>query len=152
MEDIVREEAPCFAALGRLQDRIGWNRFLEGMVSKEIALIQRNHTAVTGSHLSIKRWMSGLITRLLKIPHGQWLYCNVVVHDLESGVIATKKKEEIQQEIELQQELGDEGLLEEDKWLAEVNLECMASTLGVRQEYWLLVIRTSRKDYQLREQ
>jgi hypothetical protein len=41
-------------------------------------------------------------------------------------------------EIEKQQELGEEGLLEEEKYLLEVNLEDLETTNGERQEYWLL--------------
>jgi hypothetical protein len=87
----------------------------------------------------------------MEITHGQWLYRNYVVHDLVSGTIATAKKEELLLEIECQQDLGDAGLLEEDKYLAKVNLEEMASSLGERQHYfWLLVIQTARKHYALR--
>jgi hypothetical protein len=102
--------------------------------------------------MSLKKWCSGLITRLLEITHGQWLYRNYVVHDLMSGTIATAKKEELLLEIERQRELGDAGLLEEDNYLAEVNLEEMASSSGERQHYWLLAIQTARKHYELRAQ
>jgi hypothetical protein len=33
-----------------------------------------------------------------------------------------------------------EGLIEEDQYLAEVNLEDLESTTGKRQEYWLVAI------------
>jgi hypothetical protein len=55
-----------------------------------------------------------------------------VVHDPVSGTIVTAKKEEeeLLLEIERQCKLGDNGLLEEDKYLAEVNLEEMESSSG----------------------
>jgi hypothetical protein len=68
------------------------------------------------------------------------------------GTIATARKEELLREIERQQELGDKGLLEEDKYLAEVNLEGLETTLGERQHYWLLAIKTAQKAKILREQ
>ena len=55
-------------------------------------------------------------------------------------------------EIERQRELGDARLLEEDKYLAEVNLEEMATSLGERQHYWLLAIQTARNHYTLKTQ
>jgi hypothetical protein len=55
-------------------------------------------------------------------------------------------------EIERQRELGGAGLLEEDKYLAEVNLEEMATSSGERQHYWLLAIQTARNHYALRAQ
>ena len=55
-------------------------------------------------------------------------------------------------EIERQRELGDAGLLEEDKYLAKVNLEEMATSSGERQHYWLLAIQTARNHYTLKAQ
>ena len=60
------------------------------------------------------------------------------MHDPVSGTIAIAKKEELLLEIKHQRDLGNAGLLEEDKYLAKVNLEEMATSLGERQHYWLL--------------
>jgi hypothetical protein len=38
-----------------------------------------------------------------------------------------------------------EGLMEEDQYLAEVNLEDLESTTGERQEYWLVAICAARE-------
>ena len=57
-------------------------------------------------------------------------------------------------EIEKQQELGEEGLLEEDKYMLEVNLkELELETNEERQEeYWLLVIRAAREACRIRRE
>jgi hypothetical protein len=65
---------PQFQALRHLQDIIRWQWFLEGMISKEIVALQQLFYAVNSSQMTLDRWSSGLITRLLKITHGQWLY------------------------------------------------------------------------------
>ena len=44
-----------------------------------------------------------------------------MVYNPVSGTIVTAKKEELLLEIERQWDLGDAGLLEEDKYLAEGN-------------------------------
>jgi hypothetical protein len=75
-----------------------------------------------------------------------------MVHDPVSGAIATAKREELLLEIERQRDLGDAGLLEEDKYLVEVNLGDMETTSGEPQHYWLLAIQTARKAKLLREQ
>ena len=43
--------------------------------------------------------------KLLEATHGQWLYRNVVVHDIVGGLEAVKRKQELQSEIERQVEL-----------------------------------------------
>jgi hypothetical protein len=114
MEEVVQEAPRRFRMMGLSHDKIGWRRFLKGMISKEITVVQRQFYALNGSCVSLEKWSSGLITRLLEITHGQWLYRNYIVHDPVSGAIATARKEELLLEIEHQCKLRDTGLLEED--------------------------------------
>ncbi len=151
MEEAIIDAPPRFRHMALSQDKIGgWRRFQEGMISTEITPIQWQYIAVNGSRMSLDKWCTGLITWLFEITHGQWLYRNYIVHDPVSGIIATAKKEELLVEIERQRELGDAGLMEEDKYLAKVNLEEIATSSGERQHYWLLAIQTARNHYALR--
>ncbi len=125
---------------------------MEGMISKEMITLQLQYATMNGSSYGIQKWASGLITKLLEITHGQWLYRNCVVHDRVTGALANKRKEELLIEIEKQRDLGDEGPLEEDQFLAEINLNDLETTSGERLEYWLLAIRTARKAFLLRQQ
>ena len=92
-----------------------------------------------------ERWGVELVTRLLEVTHGQWLYRNVQVHDRMTGTLATQRKEELQMEIERQRELGTEGLLDEDCYLAECNLGDNEETSGMKETYWLLAIKAARE-------
>ncbi len=85
-----------------------------------------------GSNLSPKQWMVGVITKLLEATHGQWLYQCIQIQDSLNSTQGMLRKEELQREIESQQEMGMEGLMEEDQYLAEVNLEDLESTIGER--------------------
>ncbi len=82
---------------------------------------------------------------MLEATHGQWLYWCIQIHDRIKGTQTTLWKEELQKEIEAQQEMGYDGLLNEDQFLAEVNLEDLESTSGERQEYWLVAIPAARE-------
>ena len=82
----------------------------------------------------MKLWIvTGLITKLLEVTHGQWLYRNVHVHNSISGTTATLRMEEIQMEIEKYQELGTNSLEEGDIYLKEINLEDLENTSGEKQ-------------------
>jgi hypothetical protein len=72
------------------------------------------------------------------------------MHDTTSGALRTTRKEELQREIDRQLEADTDGLLEEDQYLAEVNIENLENSAGERQEYWLLAIRAARKACRLR--
>ena len=152
MEDVCDGLSDQFQRMAISQDKIGWRRFMEGMMSKEIAPIQTRFLRLSNSRLTIDRWGVGLVTKLLECTHGQWLYRNIVVHDRTSGDIASQRKKEIQMEVEKQQELGDNGLLREDRFLLKIKLDDLEMSSGEQEEYWLLAIRAARKACALRNQ
>ena len=129
----------------RVQQAVCKNGDGTGLVSKVVRIIQRTQASVLGIRLSTKRWGVELVTRLLEITHGQWLYRKVQVHDRITGTLAMQRKEELQMEIERQQELGTEVLLEEDCYLAECNLGDLETTLGMKETYWPLAIQATRE-------
>jgi len=115
------------------------------MVCKEIRVIQCSYSSGTGLHCNTANWGRDLVTRLLEVTHGQGLYRNIQVHGRISGTLAMQRKEELQMEIEHQQELGTEGLLEEDCYLAECNLADLEETSGISETYWLLAFQAARE-------
>jgi hypothetical protein len=129
----------------RSQDVIGWRRFMEGMVSKRLLDIQRDYLGCIGSRRCATKWISGLIKQLLQVTHSQWLYRNVVVHDRTTGTLIAEHKEELLKEIDRQKDIGVDGLLQEDRYLLEINHEDWESSNGEREEYWLLAIQSARK-------
>ena len=70
------------------------------MIPKEVMMLQKHHQTVNGFDISLDNWASGLIIKLLEIAHGQWQYCNLVVHNEVSGALVNKKKEELRDKIE----------------------------------------------------
>lgn len=80
-------------------------------------------------------WGGQNTIKLLECTHGQWLYCNVVVHDIISGTLAMTRKEELQVEIEEQQVRGTVRSLEEDEYFLEINLEDLRASSWETQQY-----------------
>jgi len=134
-----------YQLMARDQDRIGWRRFMEGMICTRMRHIQGEYTRSEGIVMTPERWAKGVILKLLEATHGQWIYRNVQIHDDVAGTRATLRKEEILRKIEEQMELGATGLLEEDQWMMEVNLGDMENSSGEAEEYWLLAIRAARE-------
>ena len=63
-----------------------------------------------------------------------------------------ERKEELQKEIKDQIELGGSGLDEQDRYLLEINLGDLETSMGEDQYYWLIAIRAARADRILRRQ
>jgi hypothetical protein len=72
------------------QDAIGWRQFMEGMICRGLRGLQEIYTTVKGSNVTGEQWATGVIIKLLKTTHGQWLYCCIQVHDRISGIQATQ--------------------------------------------------------------
>lgn len=152
MEDICRNFnlPPEYLTFARSQDQIGWRRMLEGMVSKELAVIL-NEGGVETKLDDVNKWLQKYVVNLLEITHGLWIYRNIVVHDELSGFYATEGRERLQREIEMQLEQGGEDLCEEDKWLMEVNLSDLDTSSGEKEAYWLVAVEMARARFQIRQ-
>ncbi len=135
MEEVCRDKDRRFRRMATDQDITGWRQFMEGMVCKGLWEIQTTYPVIKGSNVTPENWTMGVITKLLEATHGQWLYRCIPIHDRIKGTQATLWKEKLQKKIEAQQEMGYDGLLEEDQFLAEVNLVDLESTSGEQQEY-----------------
>jgi hypothetical protein len=130
--------------MAQSQDKIGWRRFMEDMISRGVVEIPRDYLQLRGMAYKLDKWASGIVIKLLEVTHGQGLYRNVVVHDNTAGRLAVLHKEGILAEIEDQMAQGDEGLLEEHKYLLEVNLDSLDDSDGSTQEYWRMAIWAAR--------
>ena len=77
--------------------KIGWQHFMEGMILKAIIPIQVDYVEIGACNITLEAWSQGLVTKLLNATHGQWLYCNLHMHDDITGVSDKTRKEETQQ-------------------------------------------------------
>jgi hypothetical protein len=52
-----------------------------------------------GTWMNSTCWTQGLIQKLLKATHRQWIYRNIQIHDAVAGTQATLRKEATQREM-----------------------------------------------------
>ena len=108
MSQIAWDESSKFRKLAKSMDQIGWRRYTEGIISKEVLEIQAEFAAVGAGSVTTDNWAKGLTKKLLEITHGQWLYRNIVVHNVGRGLKAAQRKQELQKDIKRQLELEGE--------------------------------------------
>ena len=133
MEEICAGQSLRYSQMTLSQNRIGWRRSLEGMISKEVAELQRDCDRSQGKNRGVNTWAAKLVTQLMEITYGQWLYRNPQPGGARSSIRVARKRTErkdYMDEIERCQELGPEALLEEDQCLLQVNLGDMESLSG----------------------
>ena len=110
MTDALHGTVSQYLKLAVSQDFIGWRRFMEGMTSKEILIIQQEYMDLRGDRgtpTTPTYWSKGLIVHLIEITHGQWMYLNVHMHDTVTGLHATRRKGELQKEISIKFRWGE---------------------------------------------
>jgi len=122
---------------------------MEGMLSKEFLLLEREEVLEPHCKLSQLAWTRSLVRKLLEATHGIWIYRNLAMHHNTSGLLATQEKEQLINEIENQMEKGGEGLTEHDKWMLEIDIDKLDKSSGERESYWLLAIQTAQTHYNL---
>ena len=67
---------------------------------KETDVSLADHQELIGEVISTEKWASHQVIWLLEVTHGQWLYCNIQVHDKACGSLWTWEKEQLQAKIE----------------------------------------------------
>ena len=93
MEHILWDKGSRFYKLGQYMEKIGWRRYMEGMISLEALAIQAECVDLGVYSLSLDNWAKGLAIKLLEATHGQWLYRNMLLHNTVSGLKAAERKE-----------------------------------------------------------
>ena len=70
MTDVIRGTGRRYSKLSLSQALIGWIRFMEGVIYKEMIVIQQEYLymqGACGTHITPTYWAKGLIVRLIKI-------------------------------------------------------------------------------------
>ena len=70
MMSIVRFHGERYQKCGSSQDKIGWRRMLEGMISNEIIQIQKTHLTLTGIRTPLATWLKTLVKKYWRLHIG----------------------------------------------------------------------------------
>ena len=127
--------SPAMAKAAESQDQIGWIEFLHGRVSKEFALIQNAHCAMSPCRMNGNDWMKKLVSQLLQIFHSQWMFRNFVLHDRVRGYLRLKERKSVLQEIERLVECDPDEIPQESKFLLEMDFQTLYNSSFEKQLY-----------------
>ena len=110
-------------------DKLGWQNFIEGRISKLYLEVQQTHyRSIENCRRSAATWAQTLIEKLIKIIHNQWTWRNEKLHFRRyPGAETAFEYEQTMERIMNQLEMTDpEDLLPEDQYLLEVDPEDLA--------------------------
>ena len=95
MQDCVRGHSPTLTTLAISQDKLGWDCFIEGRISKLFLEAVTPALAARSRYLTPERWCRTLIGKLLQLTHKQWLFRNSHVHYKKLEGMTAAQHEEV---------------------------------------------------------
>ena len=131
--------------LAKSQDKIGWRRFTEGYISKEIQKRQTFHLQMSSSRLNGSDWTKQLISRILQITHSQWIYRNISLHNKTNGYLHNKTAEALADEIHRLAELEPNDVPNDSRFLLEMDAGLLTQCHLETQAYWVTAMVAARK-------
>ena len=72
--------SPLLQTLATVQDRLGWDNFVEGRIRKLFVEVVRVNLDSIQSRLTPEKWCMTFIRKLLHLTHKQWLFQNSHTH------------------------------------------------------------------------
>ena len=85
MKECTKSYQTQLITLAELQDRLGWDCFVEGRISRVFLQVIKASLSARESQQTAKNWCQKLVGSLLQITHKQWVFRNSQVHKKFQG-------------------------------------------------------------------
>ena len=127
-----RDETQLGYQLAVAHDELGWTNFVEGRISKKYVEMQTDHilsnTNSRRRRKSSAKWASGLVDRIIRITHKQWLYRNEHIHyTRQFNSESPREYNQIMARItHLHENTDPDDLLPKDRYLLDQNIDDVA--------------------------
>ena len=145
MSQCLRGGSNILAAAAASQDKLGWDCFIEGRITKVFLEVVKPTLSKRRSRITPERWCCKLAEKLLQLTHKQWLFRNSHVHYKKLEGLTTAQHEEILERVKtlMWTEPGD--LLTKHRYLLEEDFELMGEgSTGTRLQ-WIASIESAKK-------
>lgn len=130
MENCIPSSEGLVSDLVRTTDRLGWDCFLEGRISRAWTPVVSQILATNGSQLLADSWGKQFITKLLNIVHKQWIYRNTLIHYRGQDGLTIPEHHEIYNRVEEYAAIDPETILPRHRYLFDTDFEALGSGLG----------------------
>ena len=128
----------------REQDTIGWKNFTEGKISAKWRELQEQCRRKMQSRRAARRWAQNLVSLLLELVHGQWMFTNSIVHEKDAQGLKAAEGQQPVVATEEQRWLGKDGLHHWDHHSLKRKLESIMGLPAMEQRQWAQAIQLAR--------
>ena len=133
-------------SLAEVQDRLGWDNFIEGRISKVfLSYVQPSLSGQRRKCLSPQSWGTTFITHIISLTHKQGLFRNSHVNFKKLDGLTPAQHDEIFQRVQSLLWTDPAELLDRHKYLLEEDFHQLgAGSSGVRQN-WIQSMESALK-------
>jgi hypothetical protein len=135
LSDCLISKHSKYALLAEVQDRLGWDNFVEGRIST-LWLDTISPFLKQASRKSIQQWGKKFIDSLLSLTHKQWIFRNSKVHFKTDGLTATQHDALETRVKELMSTLPS-SLLSKDRYLLSEDFHLLGEGPASIRQVWV---------------
>jgi hypothetical protein len=97
-------------------------------------------------------WMKSQVTHLIHITHSQWILWNFTLHNKQRGYLRLQQCRDLLREVDSLLDTPPEEVLEESRYLLELDFLTLYNATFEQQSYWVLAMKAMRRAGQQRAQ
>ena len=141
--DCIHTEESPYNLLARIQDRLGWDSFVEGRISVLFRDTMKEHADRTGI-VSVQKWGYDVVEALIQVTHRQWALRNARVHFRAEGLTQVEHTTLFAKVEELLDTDPDE-LLPAHRYLLDTTADTLEDTSTQNRQIWVLSVESARR-------
>ena len=134
----------------RTQEKIGWDQFMLGRITKQWANIQEQHYQNTKSRRTGKRWAINLLKEIWNIHWILWNHRNEALHSSGNHIVLGSRR--FDKEILRELKKGCALLHSTEKYLFAVTMDDVKDWTANRKQKWLQTVLAARYSSSIRHQ
>ena len=132
----------CYKSLAIVQDRLGWDCFVEGHIYKLFLQVMKPCLREVGRR-SVDQWGQDFVKSLLHLTHKQWLFRNARKHIRLMDGMTEAEHLEVYDRVEELIHLDPTDLLPKHQYLLDDDFSKMGESSSIAWKVWVLNVESA---------
>ena len=140
--DCLADHDSSYTSLAIVQDRLGWDCFVEGRICKLFLQVMKPCLREVGRR-SVDQWGRDFVKSLLHLTHKQWLFRNARKHIRLMDGMTEAEHLEVYDRVEELIHLDPADLLPKHQYLLDDDFSKMCESSSIARKVWVLNIESA---------
>ena len=118
---------------------------MEGSISRHFFDMQNKYLTTENHRIDAEQWTKQLISKVLHIINGQWIFRNFTLHDKQKGWLRRKELHDIMVKIDQLRETDIDDIPESSRFLLEMDYDNLMKSNIHNKTYWVVATEAAVK-------